>query len=409
LESTYPVSRAPMRSTTCGPKLSNDIVEAAICDSLRLPGLEKHYKEEVLDAAHRTFKSGIGLKQLLILAAEGNGYKAGHSGEYSRDVLRAAFAERNQRTIRAQGFSTLEISTILSNVAGKFLRDGFMSVEDTWSRIATIRPVRDFKTITTISLVGDLDFEKLGAAGEIKHGTLSEITYTNKADTYAKMLAITRQDIINDDLGALAAAPRRLGRGAGTKLNNIFWTEFLGGEAAGFWSATHTTAGDTGNSNLNSGAADATIAGLTATELLFLNQVDPNGLPLGVMPKIVLVPNALKATMAALLHPQSQLITGASSTLSNVNVFAGRFQLESSAYLSNSAYTGYSAQEWYMLADPNELSTIEIAALNGRVEPVVETADADFNTLGIQIRSYGDVGVNLQEYRASVLADGNAS
>jgi hypothetical protein len=127
------------------------------------------------------------------------------------------------------------------------------------------------------------------------------------------------------------------------------------------------------------------------------------------MPKIILVPNALKASMAALLDPQSRLITGASATLSDVNIFAGRFQLESSSYMGNSAYTGFSDQEWYMIADPNELSTIEVVALNGRVEPTVETADADFNTLGIQMRAYGDVGVSLQEFRASVLADGNSS
>lgn len=390
-------------------QLTSDIVEAAICDSLRLPNYEKSYSDQTLQAAHDRFKGGIGLKQLLHIAAKQNGHDFDSSNEFSRDVLRAAFETPARRPQIKGTWSYVEISSILSNVAGKFLREGFMAVEDTWSRISTIRSVRDFKSITTVSLVGDLQFEKLGAAGEIKHGTLGEVTYSNKVDTYAKMLAITRQDIINDDLGALAAAPRRLGRGAATKLNDIFWTEWLGGEAAGFWSATHTTVGDTGNSNLNSGAADATIAGLTATELLFLNQVDPQGLPLGVMPKIVLVPNALKATMAALLHPQSQLITGSDVTKSNVNVFAGRFQLESSSYLGNSGYTGYSPQEWYMMADPNELSTIEIAALNGKVEPTVETADADFNTLGIQMRAFGDVGVNLQEFRASVLADGNAS
>lgn len=412
IEATIPISRAPIRRGPTSERLNSAVIEAAVCESLRLDGYEKSYSDQTLQAAHDHFRNGIGLKQMLVLAAESNGYHANHSSEYSRDVLRAAFngnESRNHRQIKAQGWSSIEISSVISNVAGKFLREGFMSVEDTWSRISTIRNVRDFKSITTISLVGDLNFEKLGAAGEIKHGTLGEVTYSNKADTYAKMLAITRQDIINDDLGALSAAPRRLGRGAATKLNDIFWTEWLAAEAAGFFSATHTTAGDTGNSNLNSGAADATIAGLTATELLFLNQVDPNGLPLGIMPKVVLVPNALKATMSALLHPQSQLITGASSTLSNVNVFAGRFRLESSAYLSNSAYSGYSAQEWYMLADPNELSAIEIAALNGRVEPTVESADADFNTLGIQMRAYGDVGVNMQEYRAAVLADGNAS
>lgn len=390
-------------------QITNEIIEAAICDSLRLPNYEKSYSDQTLQAAHDRFRGGIGLKQLLHIAAKQNGHDFDSSNEFSRDVLRAAFEMPTRRPQIKGTWSYVEISSILSNVAGKFLREGFMAVEDTWSRISTIRSVRDFKSITTVSLVGDLQFEKLGAAGEIKHGTLGEVTYSNKADTYAKMLAITRQDIINDDLGALSAAPRRLGRGAATKLNDIFWTEFLGGEAAGFWSATHTDVGNTGNSNLNSGAADVTIAGLTATELLFLNQVDPQGLPLGVMPKIVLVPNALKAAMAALLHPQSQLITGSDVTKSNVNVFAGRFQLESSSYLSNANYSGYSPQEWYMLADPNELSTIEIAALNGKVEPTVETADADFNTLGIQMRAFGDVGVNLQEFRASVLADGNAS
>jgi hypothetical protein len=389
-------------------QLSTRIVEAAICQTLRLPNIEKSgFDDQTLQAAHDRFRDGIGLRQLILLAAEGNGYRSNHSSEYNRSVLQAAFDKPRQ--IKAQGWSTIDISTIVSNIANKFLREGFMAVEDTWSRISTIRPVRDFKQITTVSLVGDLNFEQLGPAGEIKHGTLGEVTYNNQANTYAKMLAITRQDIINDDMGALAAAPRRLGRGAGTKLNDIFWTAWLGGEGAGFWSATHTDVGNTGNSNLNSGAADVTIAGLTATELLFLNQVDPNGLPLGIMPKIILVPNALKASMAALLDPQSRLITGASATLSDVNIFAGRFQLESSSYMGNSAYTGFSAQEWYMIADPNELSTIEVVALNGRVEPTVETADADFNTLGIQMRAYGDVGVSLQEFRASVLADGNSS
>lgn len=407
-EATVPLAHT-VRSSPKSRGVDANVIEAALCVSLRLPNVEKLYNDQTLQAAHDRFKNGIGLKQLLFMGAESHGHNTGHSSDYSRDILEAAFPERKNRTIKAQGWSTIEVSSILSNVAGKFLREGFMAVEDTWSRISTIRPVRDFKQITTVSLVGDLSFEKLGAAGEIKHGTLGEVVYTGKADTYAKMLAITRQDIINDDIGALAAAPRRLGRGAATKLNDIFWTAFLYGETAGFFSGTHTTAGDTGNSNLNSGAADATIAGLTATELLFLNQVDPNGLPLGVMPRIVLVPNAIKAAMAALLDPQSKLITGSDVTKSNVNVFAGRFRLESSSYLHNTAYTGYSSSAWYMLADPNELSAIEIQALNGRVEPTVESADADFNTLGIQIRAYGDVGVSRQEYRAAVKADGGAS
>jgi hypothetical protein len=55
------------------------------------------------------------------------------------------------------------------------------------------------------------------------------------------------------------------------------------------------------------------------------------------------------------------------------------------------------------------LPLVEIAALNGRVEPIVETADAEFNVLGIQMRGFSDIGVALQEKRAAVYADGGSS
>ena len=62
-----------------------------------------------------------------------------------------------------------------------------------------------------------------------------------------------------------------------------------------------------------------------------------------------------------------------------------------------------------MLADPMELPVIAIAALFGNVMPTVDTAEADFNVLGVQMRGYSDVGVNQQEYRGGVYADGGAS
>jgi hypothetical protein len=46
-------------------------------------------------------------------------------------------------------------------------------------------------------------------------------------------------------------------------------------------------------------------------------------------------------------------------------------------------------------------------ALNGRIEPTVETADADFYTLGVQFRGYSDVGVNLQDPRGGVRSAGS--
>lgn len=387
-------------------KQMQKVLAAAICQTARLHDIEKQFTDQDLQAAHDRFRNGIGLNELILLCAEANGYR-GSGTRVTVEAQRAAFAMNAPTQLQAQGWSYVEISSIISNVANKFLRQGWNSVDMTPMRIASIRSVRDFKTVTTVSLTGATEFEKLGAAGEIKHGELGEVVYTNKADTYAKMLAITRQDIINDDTGALTDAPMKLGRGGGLKLNDIFWTAFLYGETSGFFSATHTS--PTGNSNLNSGVADMTIGGLTATEVLFLSQIDPTGKPLGVMPAIILVPTALKAAAMNLMSSERLIDGTATAKQGDANIYRGRFRVESSPYMHNSAYTGYSAAAWYMLAEPSELPTIEIAALNGRVEPTIDSADADFNTLGIQMRGYSDVGVTLQEYRAAVKADGGAS
>jgi hypothetical protein len=399
MDSMAPAERSPRADIRRGPKYSNRVLEAAICQAGLLKDHEKHFDDQTLQAAHDQFKGRIGLKQLFLVAAQDRGYQANFATEVNVEVQRAAFGMAGPARIHATGFSTIEISTILSNVANKFLREGFNAVDMTPLRIAAIRPVNDFKTVTTVSLTGDLQFDKLGASGEIKHGELGEETYSNKADTYAKMLAITRQDIINDDLGALTAVPRRLGRGAGLKLNDIFWTVFLNNSS--FFTGAP-------RNNVNTGVANMTVGGLTATETIFMNQVDPDGKPLGLLPAILVVPTALKVPANTLMRSE-RLITGTGAEIGEANPYAGRFRVESSPYMSNASYTGYSAAAWYMIADPAEMPMIEIAALNGRVEPVVETADADFNVLGVQMRGYSDVGVNLQEYRAAVRADGGDS
>lgn len=398
-ESTIPQGRTVSAPRQRDSRLSNAVLEAAICETGRLPGYEDKFDDQTLQLAHDRFKGRIGLGQVFMLAAEANGYRGDYASKVTTEVQNAAFGLSRQ--IQGSGFSTVAIPQILSNTANKFLMVGWNSVDMTPMNISKIRSVTDFKQITTVSLTGDLQFEKVGAAGEIKHGTLGEQYYNNKADTYAKMLAITRQDIINDDLGALTSVPQRLGRGSALKLNDIFWTAFLDNSSTSWFHAN--------NNNVNTGVADMTTGGLAATETIFMNQTDYDGKPLGILPAILLVPTALKTSARTLMTSETLIDGTATGTQGSKNVFAGRFRVESSPYMSNASYTGYSAAAWYMLADPQDLPFIEIAALNGRVEPVVETADAAFNVLGVEMRGYSDIGVTKQEKKAGVRADGGAS
>jgi hypothetical protein len=403
-ETAMPVSfTVQTRSRDTG--LNNRIVTAALCETGRLSNLDKQFTDQELQAAHDRFPHGISLGQLFHICAEARGYRGNGGAQVTLDMQRAAFGMGSPRSqIQAGGgYSTVDIATIVSATANKFMMDGWNAVDQTCLRIASIRPVKNFQQITTVSLTDSVRYEQIGADGEIKHGTLDEITYTNQADTYARMLAITRKDIINDDTGALTSAPRKLGNGAIKLLNHIFWTEFLAGVSGNFFAS--------GNNNINTAVADMTVGGLDATETIFMNQTNPDGTPLGLMPAILLVPTALKNKAKILVESigNGSAVTTLAAAGGDANPFQGRFRVESSPYISNSSYTGYTSVAWWMLANPQELAVIEIAALNGRVEPTVDTADADFNTLGVQMRGYCDVGVNLQEYRAGVHADGGSS
>ena len=165
------------------------------------------YGEKAVEAADKRFKGGIGLQELLLEAAWANGF-TGRNFRDSRSVLRFAFGHDIQA-----GLSTIDIGGILSNVANKFLLEGFFSVERTWRNICAVRNVSDFKTVTSYRLIGKDQYEIVAPGGELKHGTLGSETYTNKADTYGLMLSIDRRDIINDDLGSITTVPRSAARG----------------------------------------------------------------------------------------------------------------------------------------------------------------------------------------------------
>ncbi len=378
-----------------GAGIDGDTLEAAALMAGKISNIEKHASEKSLEAAHKAFKRGVGLQEMLLHAAWANGCNCRTFRENPREILRFAFGDARLNA----SFSTIDIGGILSNVANKFMLEAFGFVEQSWREIAAIRNVSDFKTITSYRMIGAGEYQKVEAGGEIKHGTLGEEYFTNKANTYGLMLSVTRQDIVNDDMGALTAAPTMLGRGAGLKLNRVFWTEFMN-NASFFTGATNYIDG-----------ADS-VLGLTGLEkglVAFAKKTDGNGQILGLRAAKLLVPPALEATAQNLFKSLEMRDTTASTKYTTNNPYAGQYQPVVSAYLTDSTITGNSATAWYLLADPRAVATVEVAFLNGVETPMIETSEADFNTLGIQMRGTHDFGVTKQDVRGGLKSKGAAA
>ena len=345
------------------------VIEAALCLNGGLGNVEKVFDQKTLEAADRR-RGSTSLQEVLVEAARANGYHGP-----------ARISAGNIREVLASGFATHSISNVLAATYGKFLLQGYTAVESAWDQIASIRSVSDYKTVTGVRLNGGFDFEDVGPSGELKSADASDETRTIKAKLTGRMSSITMVDVVNDDLGALTQVPARLGRGAAVKLNKDFWTEFQSSNSS-FYRAETAAAGNA-----------LQISSLRTAVSSYRKLTDPDGNPLGITPQLLLVPPELEMTAEELMG-SSVLITGENATRGNVNVFAGRFRVVSSAYLT-------SGTTWWLMANPAELPAMEVAFLNGQRLPTVQQAEADFNMLGIQVRGHFSYGVAKAEARGA--------
>jgi hypothetical protein len=345
------------------------VIEAALCLNGGLGNVEKVFDQKTLEAADRR-RGSTSLQEVLVEAARANGYHGP-----------ARISAGNIREVLASGFATHSISNVLAATYGKFLLQGYTAVESAWDQIASIRSVSDYKTVTGVRLNGGFDFEDVGPSGELKSADASDETRTIRAKLTGRMSSITMVDIVNDDLGALTQVPARLGRGAAVKLNKDFWTEFQSSNSS-FYRAETAAAGNA-----------LQISSLRTAVASYRKLTDPDGNPLGITPQLLLVPPELEMTAEELMG-SSVLITGENATRGNVNVFAGRFRVVSSAYLT-------SGTTWWLMANPAELPAMEVAFLNGQRLPTVQQAEADFNMLGIQVRGHFSYGVAKAEARGA--------
>jgi phage major head subunit gpT-like protein len=344
---------------------SDKVIEAALCLQGGLPNADKAFDARTLEAADK-MKRTTSIGEVLIEAARANGYTGSSriSAANAEPVLKAAFA-------------THDISNLLSALVNKFLLNGFNAVESSWQEVSAIRSVNDFKAINLLRLNGDMKFRKIGNAGELKVAQASDTRRSVAADTYGISTQLTRQDMINDDLNALSQIPQRMGRGAALAMNEAIWSEFQSSNSSYYQAATAAA----GNA--------LSLASLKAATTGFRKLTDPDGNPLGIQPRVLLVPPELEITAAELMT-SALLISGNTTKEPNANVLQGRYRVVVSNYLT-------SASTWWLAADSVDLPALDVVFLNGQQAPTIEQVAPDYQLLGVAIRGFFDFGVTKAE------------
>lgn len=354
----------------------------------------KRHGEAIAEAAFKNRRRGFRWAAEQIASANGVDLP-GDPG--SREWIHAAF-------------STADLGGIVGAVANKALSKSFGAVNSVAAQIAAPVSHSNFHSHTVYSMAVSGDMQAVAPDGQIKHLEYGNESRTRQVGTYGSLLSVTRQDITNDELGALTESAQRLGRKAAVAREKALFTAI---NATGAGSSHFTSA----RGNYFEGAATLLqLSSLTTAVQMFREQTGPDGDPVMIEPRHLVVPPAIEETAKALMDRSASLIavalgsTSAKSKEPNANIWAGQFQVHVSPYLGSTIGSSGSDTAWYLIADPNDVPAFEIAYLNGMQTPTVEYfgVDSDPNVLGVTWRVYWDFGVALAEYRAGVKSKGAA-
>ena len=281
--------------------------------------------------------------------------------------------------------TTSDFPIILGNTVGRVLRDAYQAAPSGIRRLGRQTSARDFRSVNKIMLGEAPLLEKLNEAGEIKAGTMAEAREAYKIETWAKKIGITRQVLVNDDLGAFADLARRMGQGAAETEARILVTllEANSGNGPTLSDSKALFHADHGNKAASGAAISDTT--LSAARLALRTQKGIDGRVIRVTPKNLLVPPALE-TVA-----EKWLATIAPATAADVNPFSGAMSLVVEPRLT-------SATRWYVTADPGEIDGLEFAYLSGNEGPQVESRSG-WDVDGVEIRVILDFGAGFIDHR----------
>ena len=280
--------------------------------------------------------------------------------------------------------STSDFPLILANTANKTLRDAYMAAPQTWQPITREVTVSDFKEVTRTQLGDGPSLDKVLESGEVTRGTVGEAAEKYSISKYAKIVAVTREALVNDDMNAFTRIPELFGRAARDLESDLVWGVIIANAAMADGNALFHAS----HSNLNEGgAAVISIASLGAGRAAMRNQKGLGGRFINVSPTMLFVPPALE-TVA------QQYVASITPNQGNqVNPFSGSLKIAAEPRLEAA-----SATAWYLTGDVGQIDMIELARLEGEAGPMIETRNG-FEVEGMEIKARMDVGVKAIDFR----------
>lgn len=288
--------------------------------------------------------------------------------------------------------TTGDFATLLTSTGNRVLLAAFEAAPNPLRSLARRTTVSDFRTKTTVKLSEAPKLLEVNEHGEVKHGTRGEAKEAYAIKTFARIFSLSRNAIINDDLGAFGDFGRAAGRAAAETEADVLTALLTANSGAGATLDDGDPLFHTDHANVAGSGTIIDVAALSAARLAMRSQKGLDGVtPVNVVPKYLLV-SPTKETQA-----EQVLASLAAATVSTTNPFSGRLEI-----LCEPRLTG---NRWWTFADPVAMPVLEYAYLSSAQGPQMASREG-FETLGMEFRVILDFGAGVIDHRGAYMNPG---
>lgn len=325
--------------------------------------------------------TGLTLREIARASLDVHGIRSG--GMNAVQMVGAAFVPRMAGGMH----TTSDFAIVLENIANKAMLKGFTDAPETFQRWTGKGTLTDFKPTKRLDAGLFDSLAEIPEGAEYTYGTFGDWGESIQLATYGKIFAISRQAIINDDVGVFSKIPAKMGGAAKRTIGNLVYAVLTANAAmsdgVALFHATHK--------NLGTAAAPST-ASFDAMRTAMATQRDPDQKTqaLNIRPAYVLVPVALEGTAGVVISSEYDSASGDKNTPNSVRNLA--------EVISDARLDVASTRAWYGAANPNVVDTIEVDYLDGVEEPFLETQDG-WKVDGVEFKVRIDAGVKALGFR----------
>ncbi len=282
--------------------------------------------------------------------------------------------------------STSDFPEVLAAVTGKTLRQAYDAYPRTYVPFCRQVLATDFKAMHRVQLGEAPQLVKVNEGGEFKRGTLAEGRESYRVETYGRVVAVTRQVLINDDLDAFTRIPAMYGTAIATLESDVVWGIILANAAMSDSIALfHQNHGNLANPAT---ALSVTAIGAARAAMARQTGLDKKTI-LNVRPAYLIVPASLE--LAA-----EQLVAQNLVPAQTGNVVPS--SIRTLTPISEPRLDAASLTAWYLAANPAQIDTIEYAYLEGQQGAYIETRNG-FDVDGVEIKCRLDFGAKAIDWR----------